>query len=154
MRTRGVPATILAALVAATLTSSLRAAPAPGQRVDGSIRLALPHPVYEDGCLGFGAQYQIAWLQRPEVNGVVGFQFELDERTWGKRYRLVPSDDTADLDIAFFPRFQPLVVTEDYVDDATRGPGGETGIVPSGMTVALVCLYSGSEVSFRYTART
>src|SRR5918998_1060498 len=71
----------------------------------------------------------------------------VDESTWGKPYRLRPvgSAGEVDLDIGFFPRFRPLIVyNEDYHPHATRRQGGESGIVPAGMTRAIVCLHTGS----------
>ena len=142
----------LLAVTAVVVAAPLQAAPTARQREEGSIRLEMPHPVYADGCLGLGAQYQFAWLHQPALNGMVGYQFGIKEHTWGRKFELVPSDERADLDIAFFPRFMPLIVTEEYVPYASRRYGGESGIVPRGMTEAIVCLHSGSEVEFRYTA--
>lgn len=154
MRVRAAAAAIVA-LAVAGLGPAGQAAGALTQRVDGSIARAMAHPYYDDGCL-MGVQYQFAWLEQPEPNGVVGYQFEIDESTWGKPYRLRPvgAAGEVDLDIGFFPRFRPLFVyNEDYHPHATRRQGGESGIVPRGMTRAIVCLHTGSNVSFRYTAR-
>ncbi len=149
MRTRGI---LMAAVVAGMgLATPLEAAPRRGQTVEGSIRLSMANPVDPAGCLG-GVQYQFAWLNESAFNGVVGFQFKIDERTWGKKYELVPLDGTkVDLDIFFFPQFQPLYTTG-YEPHASRRPGGEQGIVPGDMHDALVCLHTGSDVAFRYTA--
>lgn len=145
---------VIAATVAGlAIAAPLSAAPRRGQRVDGSIRLATANPVHSDGCLGLGAQYQVAWLEQPALSGHVGYQFEVDERTWGEDFKLVAGKAGADLDIAFFLYVHPGFVTQDYVFHATRGRGGERGVVPPGATQALVCLYAGSEVPFRYTAR-
>ena len=150
MRVRAI--LMVAAVAGMAPAAPLHASPGSGQRVEGSIKLAMAHPVYADGCIGLGAQYQIAWLHQPALNGFVGYQFEIDERTWGKRFKLEPLDEMADLDIAFFPRFFPGFVTEDYVDYGSRRRGGESGIVPEGMHEAIVCLHTGADVEFVYRA--
>jgi hypothetical protein len=150
MRARAIVASVAVAGLA--LAAPLQAAPKPRQRIDGSIRVAVPHPVYSEGCLGFGVQYQVAWLEQPALSGHVGYQFTVDPRTWNREFELVPSDPRSDLDIAFFPDFQPVYVDDPYWAYDRRGYGGEEGLVPPGMTKALVCMHSGNDVSFRYTA--
>lgn len=138
-------------VAALTTASPLGASPSRSQKVDGSIVLETPHPIYSDGCLGFGAQYQVSTLEQPALSGYVGYQFDVEQRTWGEDFKLVAGDAGADFDIAFFRFVHPGFVTEEYVFYATRARA-EKGVVPPGATMALVCLYDGSVEAFRYRA--
>ncbi|HYO60838.1 MAG TPA: hypothetical protein VEU29_02960 [Actinomycetota bacterium] len=145
-------AILSAVTVAALATASpLGASPSRSQKVDGSIKVATPHPMYGDGCLGLGAQYQLATLEQPALSGYVGYQFEVERGTWGEDFKLVAGEAGADFDLAFFRFVHPGFVTEEYVFYATRSRA-EKGVVPPGATKALVCLYDGSDAPFRYRA--
>ena len=157
-----------AALVAGSLAGPSATAAAPKQqKVSGSI--ALPAPFTDGvGCFA-GLHRRIAILTQEQVNGDVGYHFDLDPATIGKPFVLevTGGQGDVDLDITFYYEFGTV---EDVVGDpqgagapvtyqySTREPGGESGTVPKGeYTKVIVCLYGGTEgasvgASFDYTA--
>lgn len=122
------------------------------QKVEGSI--ALPAQ-YTDGTCFFGLHRRINLVAQRQAQGIVGYDFDLDEKTVGGRFKLVPSDDSADLDISFY---QSIGDIEDpagapgNVDYHTREPGGESGTIPDGYPVVMICMVTGENVEFTYTA--
>jgi hypothetical protein len=117
--------------------------------------------VDEGGCL-FVAQRLLLYGSR-STNGVTGFGFKVDRKTFGEPFSLTPMGRNVpgDLDIAFY-RDEPG--PSDAFNTARRrafttrvhqgGQQGEYGIVPRGFSHALVC-YSeveGRSVDFRYEA--
>ncbi len=89
-----------------------------------------------------------------QINGVVGYTFEVDPKTVNKPFKLEASAGTG-MDISFYmdlgdasdPTTAPANVPFE-----TTGPGGETGIVPEGYPIAFVCMTDGAEGSFTYMA--
>jgi len=90
--------------------------------------------------------------------GVDGYHFDVDQKTIGKNFVLTADggEGTPDLDITFYdefgtpeqladPTYAPVSVAFE-----TRGPGGETGTVPAGMKLAIVCMLDGANVPFTY----
>ena len=145
-----------AALLAGSLfPGSATAAKPKQQQVSGSI--ALPAPFTDDtGCFA-GLQRRVAILTQEQVNGVVGYHFDIDPATIGKPFVLEPTggQGDVDLDITFYYEFGTV---EDVTGDpqnagspvnmsfATREPGGESGVIPKGdWTKAIVCVYGGAQ---------
>ena len=158
---------LTALLAGSLLPSSATAAKAKQQKVSGSI--ALPAPFTDNtGCYA-GLHRRFAIVTQEQVNGVIGYHFDLDPATLGKPFVLEATggQGTVDLDIVFYYEFGTI---EDVVGDPlnagapvstsfnTREPGGESGIVPKGeYTKAIVCMYggdmgAGAGATFEYTA--
>ena len=142
-------------LVAAALIPSATAA-GKKQVVEGTIALPMSGDAIEAGTCNFGAQ------RRPRLfsqmifpNGIVGWDFDVDPRTVGKKFKLTTETAGTDLDISFYmdmgdpadPAGAPTNIPFE-----TRKEGGEAGKVPPGMTKALICMFAGSEAAFNYTA--
>jgi hypothetical protein len=156
----------LTALIAVSLLGPANAA-AKKQEVDGSV--ALPAPYTDDtGCYA-GLQRRLAILTMEQVNGVIGYHFDVDKTTWNKPFNLTVTDsqNDADLDIYYYlaPFGTPDVVVNDPLNAGapptvsfnTREPGGETGIVPKTAQKVIVCMYggqlgAGAGASFHYEA--
>ncbi len=128
----------------------------PPQVVQGAVALSLIHP--SGGCFP-GVQRRIAVLGQGLVNGVAGFHFDVDKRTWGKKFELKVTGGTgpADMDILFYDTFGPVddpLYDPTSVPYDTRAPGGEKGQVPAGMKKAIVCVnVPTTNASFTYTAQ-
>ena len=87
-------------------------------------------------------------------NGLVGWHFDVDPKTVGKKFTLdvAGQGSYVDVDILFYQKFG---TPEDVVSDPggagapasmgfqTRAAGGEKGKVPPGMPKAIVCMYGG-----------
>jgi hypothetical protein len=158
----------LAGLLAGSLIpGSATAAKPKQQQVSGSI--ALPAPFTDDtGCFA-GLQRRVAILTQEQVNGVVGYNFDVDPATLGKPFLLevTGGQGDVDVDITYYYEFGTV---DDVTGDpqnagspvsysfASREPGGESGIVPKGdYTKAIVCVYGGQQgagaaATFDYTA--
>ena len=158
----------MGALLAGSLVpGSATAAKAKQQQVSGTI--ALPAPFTDDtGCFA-GLQRRVAILTQEQVNGVVGYHFDVDPATIGKPFVLevTGGQGDVDLDITFYYEFGTVDdVTGDPTNAGspvsasfgTREPGGESGVIPKGdYTKAIVCVYGGQQgagaaATFDYTA--
>ncbi|HEX2057719.1 MAG TPA: hypothetical protein VHI71_05045 [Actinomycetota bacterium] len=161
-------AVAVAGLLAGSLvTTNATAAKPKQQKVSGSI--ALPAPFTDDsGCFA-GLHRRMAILTQEQVNGIVGYHFDLEPATLGKPFVLevTGGQGNVDMDILFYYEFG---TPEDVVNDPqgagapvsygyqTREVGGESGTVPKGdYTKAIVCVYGGQQgagaaASFEYTA--
>ncbi len=141
-----VAALLLGAAVPAT------AGKKPKQTQEGSVAIAAP---YTDGTCFFGLHRRMNLVAQRQVQGVVGYDFDVDPATEGGKFKLVPSDDSADLDISFYQSMGDLqdpAGAPANMGFETREPGGESGIVPAGFPIAMVCMVSGQNVDFTYTA--
>ena len=109
-----------------------------------------------NGCYA-GVHRRIAVVTQEAINGVVGYHFAIDPKTWKKKFRLVPGS-AVDLDITFYSEFGTL---EQATDTAyaplnytfeNRDNNGEAGVVPPKTTRAIVCMKTGMNADFVYTA--
>lgn len=160
---RSIALLLLAALVALPLAAQ---AAAPAQEETGTVVLPGPGPNGETtgGC--WTGHARRAWIfSGGTTGGPMGSMFEIDESTWGGKFKLEVLGGfagTEDLDITFYadpgkpdpndPAQQGgIVETGSYL---TREAGGETGLVPPTTTVALVCLGTGTgaNADWSYTA--
>lgn len=158
----------LAGLLAGSLIpGSATAAKPKQQKVSGSV--ALPAPYTDDtGCYA-GIHRRMAILSQEQVNGVVGYHFDVDPSTIGKPFVLevTGGQGDVDLDITYYYEFGTVDdITGDPVNAGaplsysfgTREPGGESGVIPKGdWTKAIVCVYGGQQgggaaATFDYTA--
>lgn len=159
-------AVLIAASIGLGLMPATAGAGAPKQTEEGTI--ALPAPFTDDsGCFA-GLHRRGAILTMENNNGVIGWHFDVDPKTWNKKFTLEPSGGfgTVDMDILFYQEFgTPQQVVEDpqgagnpaSVGFQTREPGGETGKVPKTFNKAIICIYSGAlyqggGADFTYTA--
>lgn len=141
-----------AALLAGSLIPSAIAAPPPTQTEEGAI--ALPAPFTDNsGCFA-GLQRRVAILSMEQVNGVIGFNFDVDPKTWNKNFVLEPTGGAGDVDLDIY-FYQEFGTVDDVAGDPvgagapvavsfnTREPGGESGKVPVDFNKVIVCMYGG-----------
>jgi hypothetical protein len=133
-----------------------------GQEVKGEIQ----QPAYfvnsqngEVSCYS-GKHRRGAVLTDGANQGVDGWHFEVDPKTLNQKFTLTADggEGAPDLDITFYTEFGTPEQMADptYAPTSqtyeTRGPGGETGTVPAGMKLAIVCMLDGANVPFTYKA--
>ena len=159
---------VVLALSAALIGSLLHPATAAGKKqvVEGTI--ALPAPYTDDtGCYA-GLHRRFAIVTQEQVNGIMGYHFDIDPATHGGKFKLEATggQGDVDLDIYFYSQFGTVdqVATDPLnagspatVQFNTREPGGETGVVPQDFTKVIVCMYGGAQgggagATFTYTA--
>lgn len=136
------------------------------QEVKGTVALPAPY-TDSSGCYA-GIHRRVAIVGNEQVNGDVGYHFDVDPATQGKPFVLETEGGagSVDLDIYFYQKFG---TAQDIANDpvnagspatikfATREAGGEADIVPKGYPKAIVCLYGGDQgagaaAGFTYTA--
>ncbi|MDQ3981429.1 MAG: hypothetical protein M3271_01965 [Actinomycetota bacterium] len=151
-----------AALLAVSLVTGPSSAAPKQQKVEGDI--AMMAPFYGDTfatCYS-GLHRRTAILTQEQVNGIVGYHFDVEPATIGKPFVLEVTGGQAgvDLDITFYTEFG---TPEDATNTGyaptnwsfeERGPGGESGVIPKGVEwkKAIVCMHTGAGASFTYTA--
>ena len=101
--------------------------------------------------------HRAAIVTQEMVNGVTGYHFDVDPKTYGGKFKLEATGGAAgdiDLDIYFYQQFGTV---EDVAGDPlnagspvtvqfnTREPGGEVGVVPADTKKVIVCLYGGQQ---------
>ena len=137
----------------------------PVQVVEGNV--ALPSPFAQsavggaepfDGCWG-GLTRQTTGQTGGAVNGVTGYYFDIDPKSWNKPFKLEATggDGTVDFDLFLYFAFPGADGTASSTDFQTREEGGEAGKVPPNTIKGLVCLYGGPayygyNATFNYTA--
>jgi hypothetical protein len=149
-------------LVASTaLSGAAVAGKAKGARQDVSGTILMQAPPSDatnnpNGCYA-GVHRRLAVASQERVNGVVGYHFEIDPGTWKKKFRLTPGS-AVDIDITFYSEFGTL---EQATDTAyaplnytfeERDNEGEAGVVPVDVTRAIVCMKTGQNATFTYSA--
>ena len=157
---------LIAGSLALGLIPGTAGAGKPKQTEEGTI--IAPAPFVDDsGCFA-GLHRRGAILTMENNNGLVGWHFDVDPKTWNKKFVLEPSGGvgTVDMDILFYQEFG---TPEDVVSDpggagapasiafATREEGGEAGKVPAKFNKVIICIYSGAQyvgggADFTYTA--
>jgi hypothetical protein len=151
------------ALVASTVLSGAAVAgkKKKGVRQDVSGNILMQAPPSDatsnpNGCYS-GVHRRSAVLTQEQVNGVVGFHFDIDPGTWNKKFRLTPGS-AVDLDITFYDGFGTMEQAAETsyapynVGFETRDNNGEAGIVPPNTTKVIVCMKTGQQASFEYSA--
>ena len=164
---------LVALTVVGLVAASLVGGPATaGKKVkqteEGTIIAPAPFPADMSGCYA-GLHRRVAIAGDENVNGVTGYHFDVNKKTWKKPFNLsvVEGQGPVDLDITFYTEFGTV---EQATDTAyappnvvfdTRKPGGEKGKVPAKMNKAIVCIYggdpgtgptAGAAASFKYVA--
>ena len=148
---------VLAVGVAGLMAASLLGAPATAgkkkgfkQTESGQILAPAIFPADMTGCYS-GLHRRVAIVGQEQVNGVTGYHFDVDKRTWNKPFnlKLVEGQGPVDLDITFYTEFGTVEQATDTAYAPTnvvfekRKPGGEKGKVPADMNKAIVCIYGG-----------
>ncbi len=152
----------LAALVAGSLVPASATAGKPKQqKVEGKIAMMAPYAGSGLATCYAGLHRRIAILSQEQVNGVVGYHFDVEPATIGKPFVLevTGGQGGVDLDITFYTEFgtpeqatDPSYAPPNYSFEE-RAAGGESGIIPKGdWTKAIVCMHTGAGASFTYTA--
>ena len=155
---------VLVCLLAVAMVSTTASAakkkkkkPAFVQTQTGSI--AIPTPLRDSGqvpgCFSGGHRRGATTTQ--SHNGVIGYSFDVDPRTYGKRFVLTADSSQgagADLDITFYTEYgaDPSANAGALTAYETVAPGGEKGIVPKGFSKVIVCNNSGANATFTYKA--
>ena len=125
------------------------------QEMSGDVALATPYPT--DGTCFSRLARTTALASDGAINGVVGFTFDVDPKTAGKKFQLhaVGGGDDVDLDLVYYANLGSVDdpnAAPAFMAYETREPGGEVGKVPAGMTKAIVCMSAGTQASFHYMA--
>ena len=129
------------------------------QDVSGAIAMQAPPAETTDnpnGCYA-GVHRRIAVASQGQVNGVVGYNFDVDPGTWNKKFRLTPGQ-AVDIDITFYSDFGTVEQAADRtyapynVGFETRDNAGEVGVVPPDTTKVIVCMKTGQQATFDYSA--
>jgi hypothetical protein len=150
-------------LIALAVTGLLAVAPASAlgakkgvrQEMQGDVIAPTPYPT--DGTCFSRLARTTNLASNGAVNGVVGFTFDIDPRTAGKKFQLHQTGgaDDVDLDLVYYADLGSLDdpnAAPAFMAYETREAGGEVGTVPAGMTKAIVCMANGSQASFHYMA--
>ncbi|MDQ4024034.1 MAG: hypothetical protein M3217_00865 [Actinomycetota bacterium] len=155
-------ATLIAlGLIASTALAGAAVAGKKGVRQDVSGTIAMQAPPSDatdnpNGCYA-GVHRRTAIVTQEQVNGIVGFHFDVDPGTWGKKFRLTPGS-AVDIDITFYSEFGTLEQATDTgfapynMTFEERNNDGEFGVVPKDMTKAIVCMKTGQNAPFTYSA--
>lgn len=153
--------TVVAAIAPGAAVAGKKKKPPVRQEESGHIALQAPPAdatADPNGCYA-GVHRRIAVATQEQVNGVVGYHFEVDEKTWKMPFRLTPGSDV-DIDILFYSEFGTLDQATDTgyapynVTFEERDNDGEFGKVPPDTTRALVCMKVGNDANFDYVAGT
>jgi hypothetical protein len=137
------------------------------QEVEGGV--VLPTPFTDDsGCFAGIHRRENAFTMGAS-NGVTGYHFEVDKKTWKKKFVLEVTGGQGDVDLDIYFYLGPLTTVEDFVNQGgdptpaatisynTREPGGEADKVPESAENVIICMYGGGQgagfgASFTYTA--
>ncbi len=156
---RVVALTTVALMALGLFSSSAVAAkrkPKPKQEYAGSVMLPAPYPA--DGTCYTRGERILAQTGNESVNGFIGAHFNIDPRTYNRKFQLhvIGGSADVDLDIVFYSGYgdpaDPSTVPA-YVAFENRAAGGEEGVVPEGMTKAIVCMAAGQEAEFHYMTK-
>lgn len=146
-----VAAATIAILIAAPVHSASAGKKAAAhQHVEGSIQL----PQGASPAAPCVYRTHRLMLQTFGANGFVGYTFDVDPATIGKKFKLEAGSGVG-MDISFYTEMgdstDPSTSPANYAF-ATPGPGGEAGTVPAGYPVAMVCMTEGVNGTFTYAA--
>lgn len=122
-----------------------------------------PHPSSDDCFSGLHRRLSVLSGSASPHQGTFGWEFDVDERTWGKNFVLeVTGGASPDLDITFYGTLgtvdqvvgDPVYAGSPYaVTYGTRNTDGEAGEVPSETTKVIVCMMAGgAQATFDYRA--
>jgi hypothetical protein len=139
-------------------SSAIAAKKKKGTKQEYVATVMLPTPYPADGTCYTRGERMLAQTGNDSVNGFVGAHFNIDPRTYGQKFQLhvLSGGADADLDIVYYAGYgdtaDPTTVPA-YVAFENRQAGGEEGVVPAGMTKAIVCMAAGQNAEFHYTTK-
>ena len=131
------------------------------QTVEGHILMQAPPAEATsnpNGCYS-GVHRRVNVAAQEQANGIVGYHFDIDKKTWKGKFKLVPLTEGVDIDITFYTEFGTLEQATDTayapatVGFEERNTEGEKGKVPPKMNRAIVCMKSGQNADFSYVAK-
>ncbi|MDQ3646906.1 MAG: hypothetical protein M3345_08250 [Actinomycetota bacterium] len=143
------------------------------QTVEGHILFPAGHPANAEGCFaGLHRRLLILSQGSEGIQGLVGYNWDVDPKTWGKKFKLETSGGvgTVDFDLYYYAEYgtadpngaDPVNFSPGAsAEFTTREAGGEAGVVPTGMNHAITCIYAnnaasgpqaGGNADFVYTA--
>ena len=166
---------VLAVSLASLMALSLGGAATAGkkkpvkQSVTGTVVTSAP---YTDASKCFaGAHRRVAIMtdESETANGPLGYHFNVDKKTWGKKFKLDLVSwgfGSIYLDIYFYTEFGTKEDVQNdpqgagapaYIEYSEKKFGGEKGSVPKGMKKAIVCIAEntttqGGAAEFAYLA--
>jgi hypothetical protein len=154
VRTRTLVAISLATVVAAPLAAGASTGTTPGkevQKITGTV--AAPNPT-KSAPVVVTRHNRAAGLLGPETNGAVGWFFPVDRSTWGGEFAVTSTTAGADFDIIFYsdPGTQTAAPSAAAEFAGTEGDG-ESGIVPTGATSAVLYPAGMPNAAFTYVGR-
>jgi hypothetical protein len=137
------------------------------QKVEGSV--VFPAPFADDSGCYAGLHRRALILTQGNNNGIIGYHFDVDKKTWNKPFSLEVTGGQGDVDLDIYFYLADYGTVEQVVTDPlaagappsmqynTREPGGEAAIVPKQAKHVIVCMYGGQQgagfdASFTYTA--
>lgn len=155
---------LIALLLVATVAGALASGPALAKKKktkkttkqDYAGSIMLPAPYAADGSCFFRLERLTAVYGADAATGMVGAHFDVDPATVGQKFELhlLGGSADADLDIAFYAGYgdptDPTTAPAN-VGFEEREPGGETGVIPPGMSKAIICMPTGQNAEFHYT---
>ena len=135
------------------------------QHVEGDILMMAPFVSEAEqlqSCYA-GVHRRLSLVGGEQVQGIVGWHFEVDPGTYNKKFKLdVTAGSAIDLDLTFYlsglgsiedhANNPPYGSTLPVVNFEERDDKGEKGIVPKDATHAIVCMFEGQNASFSYMA--
>ena len=132
------------------------------QTQEGTIMLPAPFAQDMSKCYA-GLHRRSDTLSQGNENGITGYHFDVDKKTWNKPFNLAvtAAEGDADLDIYFYSHYPTVDEWQNdpqnagapvSVDFINRKIGGEKGKVPADTTKAIVCLYAGDPGTGAYYA--
>ncbi|MGH2805868.1 MAG: hypothetical protein ACRDKT_01205 [Actinomycetota bacterium] len=158
---------LASALAFAFVPSTAGAAKKPVQTEEGMVLLPLPF-TDDSGCYA-GVWRRAHAFTGDAARGLIGWNFEIDKKTWNKKFNLKVSGGQGYVDMDIYFYLGPLTTPGDFVEQGgdpaapaavsynTREAGGEKGTVPKGAENVILCLYGGAQgtgggANFVYTA--
>lgn len=119
------------------------------QDVAGSV--AVPNPSKASGAASVTRHARTGGLIGPETNGVFGWFFAVDPKTWGGEFVLDSATAGADMDVIFYSDPGTITAAPAAAAEFVGVDGdGERGIVPAGSTRALVYPSGAPNAAFTY----
>ena len=150
----------LGLVVSTVLSGAAVAGKKKGVRQDLAGHIAMQAPPSDatsdpNGCYS-GVHRRLAIVTQEQVNGVVGFHFDVDPATWNKKFVLTPAS-AVDIDITFYSEFGTVDQATDTgyapynVAFDNRDNEGESGVIPADVTKAIVCMKTGQNADLSYS---
>lgn len=127
-------------------------APAGAKVQDVSGTVVVPNPSKASGAVSVTRHARTFGLIGPETNGVSGWFFTVDPKTWGGEFVLDSATSGADMDVIFYTDPGTVTAAPAAAAEFLGVDGdGERGVVPTGATRALIYPSGAPNAAFTYT---